>query len=92
MIFYSLLVGANAYSFWTSGVKSEDGNWVWSATGRPIVYTNWSPALSVGNYLELTFQPKGERSLYWNVDNVTASKFVICKKQLITNMEPEPCK
>ena len=44
-------------SFWTSGSDARvEGEWIWTATGQPVSFTNWRP--SEPN--DLKYGPNGE--------------------------------
>ncbi|KAG5867130.1 hypothetical protein JTB14_006257 [Gonioctena quinquepunctata] len=75
-------LGPGDYPFWTSGTTMPDDRWVWLSTGKPIIFTNWSPNQpdnAGGNEkcLEATYHPN--KPFMWNDHGCTVKKYVICE-------------
>ncbi|XP_018561628.1 perlucin [Anoplophora glabripennis] len=78
-------LGAGEYHFWTSGTILPTDHWVWLATGKPIIYTNWAPnepnnAGGNEKCLEVIYDySDAKQSMMWNDHDCNGPKFVICE-------------
>ncbi|XP_050518115.1 perlucin-like [Diabrotica virgifera virgifera] len=91
------LGGGAEYWFWTSGTILPDNKWVWMRTGRPILYSNWSPNQpdnAGGNEKCLEVHYHYTRGLVWNDKNQDDNIHVLCEAKItksVAEMIPLIC-
>lgn len=76
-------VDGGEYRFWTSGTTLPDDHWIWLATGRPIIYSNWLPTQPDNSgknekCLEIRYTSTN-KAIMWNDHVCTIAKHVICE-------------
>ncbi|CAG9834979.1 unnamed protein product [Diabrotica balteata] len=71
---------------WTSGTSLPYNQWVWMATGNPVVYTNWYPGEPNNQtHQEVCIEVKysqTEKSLVWNDIRSSADILALCEAKI----------
>ncbi|KAJ8942132.1 hypothetical protein NQ314_010149 [Rhamnusium bicolor] len=83
LTWYLIILGVSNDHFWTSGLRLPNGTqWIWMSTGRPMVYTNWSPGEpeDAKDYDEKCVELRmTDGKLKWNDVNCTRQLYFICE-------------
>lgn len=69
-------------TYWTSGRRYGQHNWLWTSNNERLTYTNWSTeekhSVQRGNCLQIKYHKYGK----WSSANCAGRNYFICKKKI----------